>query len=255
MFGILARDLRLTPLDSFPPSPSPAPCLTPKRIFRRFNAAVKITAAGTLKSSRNLPPPLPQVQWRVGFSIRWGRRAFIRALVVKICARVWRFERRLNAGRLFSEGFQLGSGLDGKINIRCIFEVFEEGLVLFSFVACFFYYYEMEFVFSLMNVYCEIYYSVDTIDQWVVSKSSCKLILYVRFRIFLRTRHSVILRDIFHIPHVPIFHGFSISKYSSIRETKSKQFNSSLKFKNFLRTIKYGQLIDSQFRKMTRNSF
>lgn len=144
--------------------------------------------------------------------------------------------------------------LDGKINIRCIFEVFEERLVLFSFVACFFDYYEMEFVFSLMNVYCEIYYSVDTIDP-MSGKSSCKLILYVRFRIFLRTRHSVILRDIFHIPHVPIFHGFSISKYSSIRETKSKQFNSSLKFKNFLRTIKYGQLIDLQFRKMTRNSF
>lgn len=142
-----------------------------------------------------------------------------------------------------------------KINIRCIFEVFEEGLVLFSFVACFFWLLRNGVVFSLMNVYCEIYYSVDTIDQWVVSKSSCKLILYVRFRIFLRTRHSVILRDIFHIPHVPIFHGFSISKYSSIRETKSKQFNSSLKFKNFLRTIKYGQLIDSQFRKMTRNSF
>lgn len=89
------------------------------------------------------------------------------------------------------------------------------------------------------------------IDQWE-SKSSCKLILYVRFRIFLRTCHSVILRDIFHIPcsNFPWIFNFEIF----LDTRKSKQFDSSLKFKNFLRTPMDNQIwpvnFDLQFRKM-----
>lgn len=89
------------------------------------------------------------------------------------------------------------------------------------------------------------------IDQWE-SKSNCKLILYVRFRIFLRTCHSVILRDIFHIPcsNFPWIFNFEIF----LDTRKSKQFDSSLKFKNFLRTPMDNQIwpvnFDLQFRKM-----